>query len=235
VGVAANAAQRWCPEISADFQQQFQRFAHLLRVAFDIGIEQRFSHDLQRQPHHLLMRVAFFPPRQPCNIRCVYSTIVAALRSDSRAVKRRLGQPPLPQPEFSFAGQQAFAKDVPVRPQHPAFRILARVGDQHFFDQVGMVDEDRLEIQNAHPRDVAILARDLGEIFQRMLLSGPSDHRLSPSEGPAGNLCGSRATSHDAMPAFALRQRGGRVKPSHFARAERTDSKASAPEIHGHL
>src|SRR6202165_3890011 len=37
------------------------------------------------------------------------------------------------------------------------------------------------------------------------------------------------------MPAFALRQRGGRFKPSHFARAERTDSKASAPEIHGHL
>jgi len=43
---------------------------------FDIGIEQRFSHDLQRQPHHFLMRVVFFPPRQPFSMRCVYSTIV---------------------------------------------------------------------------------------------------------------------------------------------------------------
>jgi len=49
-------------------------------------------------------------------------------------VKRRLRQPPLPQPEISFAGEQALAKDVPVRSQHPAFRIQARISDQNFFE-----------------------------------------------------------------------------------------------------
>ncbi len=181
------------PEISADFQQQFQRFAHLLGVPFDVGIEQRFSHDLQRQPHHLLMGVAFFPapPAMQHPLRVLHHR--GRIRSDSRAVKRRLRQPPLPQPEFSFAGQQAFAKDVPVRPQHPAFRISARVGDQHFFDQAGMVDENRLEIQNAHPRDVAILARDLGEIFQRIVIERPERPSFEPLGGAGGKFAAARA------------------------------------------
>jgi len=37
------------------------------------------------------------------------------------------------------------------------------------------------------------------------------------------------------MPAFALRQRGARVKRSGFSRAERPDSKAAALEIDSHL
>ena len=182
------------------------------------------------------MRVALFPtpPAFDHSLRVVHHG--RRIRSDPRAVKRRLRQPALPQPKIPFAGQQALAKDVPVGPQHSAFRIFAGVGDQHFFDQAGMVDEHRLEIQYAQPRDVAILARDLGEVFQRIVIERPERPSFEPFGGPRGKFVANR-WPHRMMLCrrSRSRQRAARGKHSDSSRAERPDSKTSAPEIDSHL
>src|SRR5712692_1445476 len=107
------------------------------------------------------------------------------VRGDLRAVKRRLCQPPLAQPEIAFTGQQAFAKHVPVRPQHSAFYIFARVGDQHFFNGVRMIDKDGPKIDHANAREIAILTRKSGEVIQRIFVQRP-ERPASQSLGRAG-------------------------------------------------
>src|SRR5260370_42633387 len=69
-----------------------------------------------------------------------------------------------------------------------------------------------------------------------LLLSGPSDHRLNPSEGPAGNFL--RRARH--IPRCYARVRAASTrracgKQSDSSRAEGPDSKAAAPEIESHL
>src|SRR5258708_9923257 len=56
-----------------------------------------------------------------------------------------------------------------------------------------MIDENRFEIQNAQPRDVAILARDSGEIFQRILIERPERPSFEPFGGAGGKFLDSRA------------------------------------------
>src|SRR5260370_6331088 len=56
-----------------------------------------------------------------------------------------------------------------------------------------MVDENRLEIQNAQPRDVAILAGDPGEIFQRIIIERPERPSFEPFGGASGKFLWRRA------------------------------------------
>src|SRR6266481_5254270 len=116
------------------------------------------------------MAVAFFPVVPVAQHPCRVLHHRRRIGSDAPAVKRRLRQPPLAQPELSFAGEQAFAEDVPVRTQHAAFYIFAGVGYERFLDCVRMVDENRLEIQDSDSRDVAIFASEFGEVFERSVI-----------------------------------------------------------------
>ena len=153
-------------KISADFEQQFQRLAHLVRIAGHIRVEQRLAHDLQRDAHHLLMDVAFFagPPVFQRALRVAHHGF--RIGGDARAVKRRLRQPPLPQPETVFAGQQSFAKKYFIGEQHAPFVKLARVRDQHILDVVRMIDKKTAERVIAHPGDVAVGSRAMREKSQ---------------------------------------------------------------------
>src|SRR5215471_15271348 len=92
------------------------------------------------------------------------------------AMKSRLRQPPLPQPEIAFRRQQPFAEQIFVRLKDAALVIQPSFVHQHVLDQVGMIDEKRAEISNAHPPDVSILARQVGEIPQWILLQCAKQH-----------------------------------------------------------
>src|ERR1700682_3088677 len=128
------------------------------------------------------MRVAFFPvaPAAQHSFRVLHHR--RRIGSDAPAMKRRLRQTPLAQPELSFAGQQAFAEDVPVCAQHASFNVFSGVGNQRLFDQVWMIDENRPEIKNADARDVAILAREFREVFERSVI----ERTERPSPEPLG-------------------------------------------------
>src|ERR1700674_808240 len=72
------------------------------------------------------------------------------------------------------------------------------MGDQHFLDSVGMVDENRSEIQNADPRDVAIVARKFDEIFQRISIDRLKRPPFESLVGPGRKLL-VRRTPHAKM------------------------------------
>src|SRR6266478_4049895 len=146
----------------------------------------------ERDAHHFLMRVAFFPalPSFQQSLGVLHHR--RRVGSDPNAVKGRLRQPPLPQPEVSFAGQQAFAEHMPVRSQDPSFRIHARICDQNFFDQVGMIDENRFEIQDAQARDVTIFTGNHGEIFQGSIIQRSERPSFEPFGRAGGEFLANR-------------------------------------------
>src|SRR6266576_3044045 len=98
-----------------------------------------------------------------------------------------------------------------------------------------MVDENRLEIQDAQPSDVAVLAGDPGEIFQRIVIERPE----RPSFESVGRAW--RKFLVGRAPHFMMLCRhSNRVNAAHaeflaFSRAQRPDSKAATTEIDGHL
>src|SRR5260370_267767 len=79
---------------------------------------------------------------------------------DARAVKRRLRQAPLPQPEISFACQQTVAEQLFVLTQNSSLDEFAVVRHEHLFDVVGMADEIDAKVVIAHGHDVAIVAHE---------------------------------------------------------------------------
>ncbi len=85
-------------------------------------------------------------------------------------MERGLREAPLAQPEIALAGQQTFAEHVAVRAQHSALRVFAGVSDQHFFDQIGMIDENCSEVQHAQAGDVTVFTSDFCEVFQRTIV-----------------------------------------------------------------
>src|SRR5258708_40158127 len=56
-----------------------------------------------------------------------------------------------------------------------------------------MVNENRAEIQNTQPRDVAILARNFGEIVQRIVIERPERPAFEPFGRPGGEFFAARA------------------------------------------
>ena len=129
-----------------------------LGFAIDVRVEERLRDDRKRKPHHLGVDVALFTAlpfaRQA---GCVAHHRVGVTR-DPAAVKRGLGEPPLPQPEVAFARQQSVAKELLVLSEDAAFDEFPIVGDEHLLDVVRMADEEDAKVVVAHRDDVAVVA-----------------------------------------------------------------------------
>jgi hypothetical protein len=85
---------------------------HQHNVSFRIHVEQRFDGDLERKDHHLLMHVAglVFPPGLKHLLGIVHH--YAAIFSYAPAMKSRLRQSPLAQPEVAFARQEPVTENA---------------------------------------------------------------------------------------------------------------------------
>src|SRR5690348_15413761 len=121
----------------------------------------------------------------------------------ARAVEGRLHQPPLPQPEITFASEQPFPKNVAVRPQDPAFVVPARMADQYLFNEVGVIDENVAKIDDADADDVPV-ASQFGKHFQRALAQRAKGPAFEPAVRPGGKFVA--AEPHSTMLSRALMQ-----------------------------
>jgi hypothetical protein len=108
----------------------------------------------------------------------------------------RLRQPPLPKPKIAFAGQQTFAENVAVSAHDAAFDIPSRIGDKHFLDQIRMIDKIVLKFRTRSPAMSPYFRATMVKYSSGLLLRGPSDHRFSPSEGPAGKFLRAAGNIH---------------------------------------
>ena len=58
---------------------------------------------------------------------------------------------------------------MPVRPQHAALEVAARMANQYLFNEVGVIDENVAKIDDADANDVPV-AGQFGKHFQRALV-----------------------------------------------------------------
>ena len=132
------------------------------RIAADLRVEQGLGHDLQGQPHHVVLDVADLSvvPRfeHPLGV----FDHEPGIGGDSLAVERRLGKLALASPEFPFAGQEPLTQRPPRLPQPIMLDELAILVDQNLFDQVGMVGEDDISGSEPGRDQVAVLAGPAG-------------------------------------------------------------------------
>ena len=110
-------------------------------------------------------------------------------------MKRRLHEPPLPQPEVAFAREQPLAKNMPVRLEHAPLDVTTRMSDKHFFDEVGMIDKNIAKIDHADARDVPVVARQLAEHFQRAFVQRLERPAFEPFEGAGREFVAARPHS----------------------------------------
>ena len=83
----------------------------MIRIVRNVGIEERLDDDLEREPRHVFRDVAVFAvlPIRDRALRVVDPDV--AVRADSLAVKRRLGQASLASPEVAFASDKPVADE----------------------------------------------------------------------------------------------------------------------------
>jgi len=75
-------------------------------------------------------------------------------------MERRLHQPALALPEFTVAREQAVARDrANLGGAARGLIVVARVGLQHVFDVVWMIQQMHNERADGKPNDVAVLSR----------------------------------------------------------------------------
>ena len=93
---------------------------------------------------------------------------------DALALKDRLNEPPLPQPEIALAGQQAVAQQQAIHAQGVMFGEIAAV--QHLLDEGRMIDEEDAFQPEAQRDAIAVLA---GAVQSR----SRADRGASPADG----------------------------------------------------
>ena len=118
-----------------------QRLADAVCVALDIGVEQCFGHNLQRQPHHFVVDVEYLaiPPAIGHFFRVIGHR--TCIFGDPQPVKRGLHHAALAEMRFIFARQQAVAEQPFGTLEGAALNKFVGVDNQHVTDQVRMVDE----------------------------------------------------------------------------------------------
>src|SRR6185437_11008810 len=116
----------------------------LVRVAFDVGIKQRFADDCQCESHHLLMDIEHVPvvPALLMPLRVVAHGL--AIAEDALPVKRGLNEPALPQVEAALAGKQSVPEHAAGALHHASLAVMASLSYKHVLRHLRMKEKDDL-------------------------------------------------------------------------------------------
>src|SRR5262249_40026964 len=90
------------------------------------------------------------------------------VRGDAAAVKCRLREAALAEPEVTLAGEQAVAEQPLVGLKDASLGELPRLIDEDFFDQHGITDEEDVIVEGAQHDNVAVLALEPAQVFERV-------------------------------------------------------------------
>ena len=154
-----------------------ERFANLVRLTFDVGVEERLADHRQRVRRHLvvhLQHVAVLPMlRAPLGV-CRHDVTI---RGDAGAMKGRLRQAALAEVELVLARQEPIAQQHLRALESASLVEVARVGDEDVADLVGVRREDDGLSPDAEHRDVAV--RLLERRKKRERTPRDADHGLA--------------------------------------------------------
>jgi hypothetical protein len=191
-----------------------ERFADLVRLAFDVRVEQRLADDGERVRRHLSRHVeplAIAPLlRAPRGVR----RHRLGVRRDSSAMEGGLREPALPEMQLVLAREQPFTEQHLGAFQAASLVEHPPVRDEHVADPIRIADEDHRLRRDADARDVAVEMRELLEQLERT-----SDHGQRELAGIALARPGHRAES--AAHAGTPRHGGGRHAQTVFSNPRR--------------
>jgi hypothetical protein len=85
---------------------------------------------------------------------------------DALAEKRRLRQPPLPQPEVALAREQPVTQHDRIDPHGEMLAEVLIIGDEHLLDVLRMAHDGDLARPQANLEDVAVLAGAAREVAE---------------------------------------------------------------------
>jgi hypothetical protein len=143
-------------------EEDLEVFADLRGFAFDIGMEKRFTDDLEGETHHGVVKIESLAGLPGLNEAGSALGHRGSVVRDAVAVEGRLHHAALPEPEVAFAGEQSVAEQVAIRAEDAAFDEFAGVVDDDVFDVVGVEEEVGAKVEEAETDDVAIFACDTG-------------------------------------------------------------------------
>src|SRR5206468_8244006 len=96
-----------------------------------------------------------------------WSSDVCSSDLDAVAVERRLGQPPLPEPEVALAVEQAVAEQLPRLLQAEVLDEVPALGNEHLLDRGRVADEEDLLEPDAERDEVTVFADTAVQEIQR--------------------------------------------------------------------
>ncbi len=190
---ARHEGQREAHDMPREGQKGERQEAHegvdgggdVARFGFDVGIEEAFADDAQREQQHVVMHVAGgagLPGTRHLE-RVVADD--GAVGGDAVAMESRLGEPALAKVQRLFAGEQAVAEHEASALHDDAAVMMPRVADEHLFDQCGMVELKDVAAGGAEVDEIAVEAGVGAEEFDG---AGAEDlsGKCAPDEGWAG-------------------------------------------------
>ena len=134
-----------------------------MRLARDIGVEERAADDVERQLRHLRVHVhdVPIPPGglRPRGGRREHLRVAG----HPAAVEERLHQPTLPKVQLALAREQPLTEHALRHLQRLTLHERSLLADQHLPDQIRMVQEDLALGSETEARDVAVLPGDTEE------------------------------------------------------------------------
>src|SRR5215831_8604110 len=121
-------------KVGVEYGDGFERATDFLRVTCDIGVEESFRDNLQRETHHFgvnVSRLAVTPFGEQAFGEARHRFTVG---DDTRAVEGGLSQTTLPEPEITFADQQPVAEETLVGFEDAALGKFAGLRNQKLLD-----------------------------------------------------------------------------------------------------
>src|SRR5579875_1235617 len=125
-----------------------------LSLISGIDAEQCLGGDGQRQFPHLNVQIADFAVVPSIDLPLGAGRHVRGVGQDAFALKDRLNQPPLPQPELAFTGQQTVAQEQAIHAQGIMLGEIAAM--QYLFDERRVIDKPDTLKPKAHAGAVAV-------------------------------------------------------------------------------
>ena len=141
----------------------FERLADDVGLAGQLGAEQRLGDDRQRQVHHVFVRVADLAVVPGLEHALGVLDHHGGVALDLLALKRRLGQPALPPPEITLAGQEPLADQWNQPPRQLVLHEIVGVRAQDIIDMFGIDQHVGGQVAQPQPDDVAVLLDGSGQ------------------------------------------------------------------------
>ena len=163
---AAHDGQRKAQDLRGERKEGERQKTHegidglgdVARLRFDVGVEEAFADDAQREQKHVVMEIARFAgvPGTRHLERVVADD--GAIGSDAVAMKGRLREPTLAQVQRLFAGEQTIAEHKAGTLHHNAAMMMRLVANEHLLEKRRMVELEDMAPGGAEMDEITIEA-----------------------------------------------------------------------------